>query len=271
MPRSAICMRSAAPSTTKPRRNFPASRWPPAATSISPSSATRSLLCEHVDAFGLAARAKEAVARRVHEMSFGTRADCEGYMQRVQKAQAAVANQKQITGALKAKLDRLARQLRIPQQRRHRTDGRLAGVATADRARQDAQTPLGGLERARRGLLGPLYPAAALSAAGPGRLRGRVRVRTPRLGRAGLDAPSPRQDLPRSAGFVEQDPGRGIVLDLLQRFAGLTSCAARQAFSRASRSLSWRLRSASRVFKIERQRLLAARSRRARRYPRANN
>ena len=65
------------------------------------------LLCEHVDAFGLAARAKEAVARRVHEMSFGSRADCEGYMQRVQKAQAAVANQKQITGALKAKLDRL--------------------------------------------------------------------------------------------------------------------------------------------------------------------
>jgi hypothetical protein len=65
------------------------------------------LLCEHVDAFGLAARAKEAVARRVHEMSFGTRADCEGYMQRVQKAQAAVANQKQITVALKAKLDRL--------------------------------------------------------------------------------------------------------------------------------------------------------------------
>jgi hypothetical protein len=65
------------------------------------------LLCEHVDAYGLAARAKEAVARRVHEMNFGTRADCEGYMQRVQKAQAAVANQKQIIVALKAKLDRL--------------------------------------------------------------------------------------------------------------------------------------------------------------------
>jgi len=65
------------------------------------------LLCEHVDAYGLAARAKEAVARRVHEMNFGTRADCEGFMLRVQKAQAAVANQKQITVALKAKLDRL--------------------------------------------------------------------------------------------------------------------------------------------------------------------
>jgi hypothetical protein len=65
------------------------------------------LLCEHVDAFGLAARAKEAVARRVHEMSFGARADCEGYMQRVQKAQMAVGNQKQITGGVRGKLDRL--------------------------------------------------------------------------------------------------------------------------------------------------------------------
>jgi archaellum component FlaC len=65
------------------------------------------LLCEHVDAFGLAAKAKEAVARRVHEMSFGSRSDCEGYMLRVQKAQTAVAGQKQITSALKLKLERL--------------------------------------------------------------------------------------------------------------------------------------------------------------------
>ncbi|MEP6886564.1 MAG: hypothetical protein ABJC66_17585 [Gammaproteobacteria bacterium] len=65
------------------------------------------LLCEHVDVYGLAARAKEAVARRVHEMNFGTREECEAYMQRVQKAHAAVANQKQVTVALKAKLDRL--------------------------------------------------------------------------------------------------------------------------------------------------------------------
>jgi hypothetical protein len=65
------------------------------------------LLCEHVEAFGLTARAKESVARRVHEMSFGSRADCEGYMQRVQKAMAAVANSKQMTGAVKTKLERL--------------------------------------------------------------------------------------------------------------------------------------------------------------------
>jgi hypothetical protein len=65
------------------------------------------LLCEHADAFGLAARAKEAVARRVHEMNFGSRADCESYMQRVQKAQQSVANQKQIGSLVRVKLERL--------------------------------------------------------------------------------------------------------------------------------------------------------------------
>ncbi len=65
------------------------------------------LLCEHVDAYGLAARAKESVARRVHEMNFGSRAECDGYMQRVQKAHAAVVSQKHVTGAVRAKLDRL--------------------------------------------------------------------------------------------------------------------------------------------------------------------
>jgi hypothetical protein len=65
------------------------------------------LLCEHADAYGLAARAKEAVARRVHEMTFGSRADCESYMQRVQKAQAVVAGQKQIGSLVRTRLERL--------------------------------------------------------------------------------------------------------------------------------------------------------------------
>jgi hypothetical protein len=65
------------------------------------------LLCENADAYGLAARAKEAVARRVHEMSFGARPECESYMQRVQKAQAAVVNQKQIGSLVRVKLERL--------------------------------------------------------------------------------------------------------------------------------------------------------------------
>jgi hypothetical protein len=65
------------------------------------------LLCESVETYGLTAKAKEAVARRVHEMTFGSRSDCEGYMRRVQKAQAAVANQKQVPPGLKSRLERL--------------------------------------------------------------------------------------------------------------------------------------------------------------------
>ncbi len=65
------------------------------------------VLCEQVDAYGAAARAKEAVARRVHEMTFGSRAECEGHMQRVQQAAAALATQKQVNAAVKLKMDRL--------------------------------------------------------------------------------------------------------------------------------------------------------------------
>ncbi len=65
------------------------------------------LLCENVDAHGLAAKAKEAVARRVHEMNFGSREECEDYMRRVQKAQQSVSTRKQVTAALKAKMERL--------------------------------------------------------------------------------------------------------------------------------------------------------------------
>jgi len=65
------------------------------------------LVCEHVDVFGLTVRAKEAMARRVQEMNFGSRADCEGYMQRVQKAISAVVNQRQVNSAVRVKLERL--------------------------------------------------------------------------------------------------------------------------------------------------------------------
>ena len=65
------------------------------------------LLCEHADQYGLASKAKEAVARRVHEMSFGSRAECEGFMQRVQKALVDVVNQRHITSLVKTKLERL--------------------------------------------------------------------------------------------------------------------------------------------------------------------
>ena len=156
-------MPSAAPSITRPRLEFPGISLAARRNINLAIISFAELLCEHVDAYGLAARAKEAVARRVHEMSFGTRADCEGYMQRVQKAQAAVANQKQITGALKAKLDRL----RATCEYRNNADT----VPTADSlAASGVEVELGKsaksagrrLERAGRGLLGPLHPASAL-------------------------------------------------------------------------------------------------------------
>jgi hypothetical protein len=52
-------------------------------------------------------RAKEAMARRVQDMEFGSRADCERDMQRVQKALAAVNGQNPLKAGVKAKLDAL--------------------------------------------------------------------------------------------------------------------------------------------------------------------
>ncbi|NNM61269.1 MAG: hypothetical protein HKM03_03790 [Steroidobacteraceae bacterium] len=93
------------------------------------------LLCEHVDAYGVAARAKEAVARRVHEMTFGTRADCESHMQRIQKAIGAVKNQSQVNSSVKLKLDRLraACEYRNPADTVPTADSLAAGRAGAAR------------------------------------------------------------------------------------------------------------------------------------------
>ncbi|MFI4891763.1 MAG: hypothetical protein ACHQIL_14645 [Steroidobacterales bacterium] len=65
------------------------------------------LLCELVEGFSVTVRAKEAVARRVQDMEFGSRADCERDMQRVQKALAAVMGQNPLKAGVKAKLEAL--------------------------------------------------------------------------------------------------------------------------------------------------------------------
>ena len=101
------------------------------------------LLCEGVDAHGLAARAKEAVARRVHEMNFGARSDCEDVMQRVQKAKAAVVGQKQIMAPVKAKMERL----RLTSEYRNAADT----VPTADSLAAPADSS--------KAALGPAAPA----------------------------------------------------------------------------------------------------------------
>jgi len=91
------------------------------------------LLCENVDVYGLAARAKEAVARRVHEMSFGSRADCEGFMQRVQKRTSGGGQPEADHRRAESQVGPPARHLRIPQQRRHRTDRGFAGARRRSR------------------------------------------------------------------------------------------------------------------------------------------
>ena len=65
------------------------------------------LLCELVEGFQVTVRTKEAVARRVQDMEFGSKADCERDMQRIQKALAAVTGQNPLKAGVKAKLDAL--------------------------------------------------------------------------------------------------------------------------------------------------------------------
>ncbi len=65
------------------------------------------LLCELVERYSVTVRAKEAVARRVQDMEFGSRADCERDMQNIQKALAAVAAQNPLKAGVKAKLETL--------------------------------------------------------------------------------------------------------------------------------------------------------------------
>jgi hypothetical protein len=65
------------------------------------------LLCELVEGFSVTVRTKEAVARRVQDMEFGSKADCERDMQRIQKALAAVTSQNPLKAGVKEKLDAL--------------------------------------------------------------------------------------------------------------------------------------------------------------------
>lgn len=65
------------------------------------------LLCELVEGFSVTVRTKEAVARRVQDMEFGSRADCERDMLRIQKALAAVTGQNPLKAGVKEKLETL--------------------------------------------------------------------------------------------------------------------------------------------------------------------
>ena len=65
------------------------------------------LLCELVEGFSVTVRTKEAVARRVQDMEFGDKADCERDMLRIQKALAAVTGHNPLKAGVKEKLETL--------------------------------------------------------------------------------------------------------------------------------------------------------------------
>ena len=90
------------------------------------------ILCEHVDAFGLAARAKEAVARRVHEMSFGTRAGLRGLHAAGAEGADRGCQSEADHRRRQSQAREAARHLRIPQRRRYRADRRFARGRAAD-------------------------------------------------------------------------------------------------------------------------------------------
>jgi hypothetical protein len=64
------------------------------------------VLCERLAALGLATRAKEVLARRVHEMNFGTRAECDAMMAEIQKGIAVARNEREVAVQVKAKIER---------------------------------------------------------------------------------------------------------------------------------------------------------------------
>ena len=64
------------------------------------------VLCERLNAGGLAARAKEVIARRVQEMSFGSRAECDAMMAEIQKGMAIARSEREVALNVKGKIEK---------------------------------------------------------------------------------------------------------------------------------------------------------------------
>lgn len=64
------------------------------------------VLCERLAALGLATRAKEVLVRRVQEMNFGARAECDAMMLEIQKGIAIARNEREVAVQVKAKIER---------------------------------------------------------------------------------------------------------------------------------------------------------------------
>jgi hypothetical protein len=64
------------------------------------------VLCERLHAIGLATRAKEVIARRVQEMNFGARAQCDALMAEIQKGFAIARSERDVAVHVKGKIER---------------------------------------------------------------------------------------------------------------------------------------------------------------------
>lgn len=64
------------------------------------------VLCERLQGIGLASRAKEVIARRVHEIEFGTRSECDALMERIQKGMEMAASEREVAVQVKSKIER---------------------------------------------------------------------------------------------------------------------------------------------------------------------
>jgi len=69
------------------------------------------VLCERLQAIGLASRAKEVVARRVNEMEFGSRSECDALMERIQNGMGIAASEREIAVQVKSKIERYRAQV----------------------------------------------------------------------------------------------------------------------------------------------------------------
>lgn len=103
------------------------------------------MLCDRLHGAGLATRAKEVIARRVHEMNFGTRAQCDAMMAEIQKGLAIARSERDVAMHVKAKIEKYRMQCTY----RNESDTVPTSDSLADQTLEDVlkkvAKPAGGL------------------------------------------------------------------------------------------------------------------------------
>lgn len=91
------------------------------------------VLCERLQSIGLATRAKEVIARRVHEMDFGARPDCDSMMSQIQKGMDLARSEREVAVQVKSKIERYRAQCSY----RNESDTVPTADSLADKAVED--------------------------------------------------------------------------------------------------------------------------------------